>query len=151
MIHIQVEEAYWALVNNAELRTAARTAASLAGLPDDAAFTIVITGDEQVRRLNHEFRKIDEATDVLSFPSSEKDPDTGKCYQGDIIISYPRASQQASTAGHACMDELRLLVIHGTLHLAGYDHASDEEQSVMFTIQRDVLNRLDINIKGFAT
>ena len=101
MIHIQVDEEFWPAVNSAEVRKAAKTACSVAGLPDDSEFTIVITGDEQVRTLNREYRKIDDTTDVLSFPSEEKDPDTGKGYLGDIIISHPRASQQAARGGHS--------------------------------------------------
>jgi probable rRNA maturation factor len=151
MIHIQVDESFWSSVKNADLRKAARMAASLGGLPDNANFTIVITHDQQVRKLNREFRKLDKTTDVLSFPSTEEDPDSGKRYHGDIIISYPRAAHQAAAAGHSSMDELCLLVVHGTLHLAGYDHAGVDEQSVMFTLQRDILNRLGINIKGFST
>lgn len=149
MIHIQIDEAYWPSVNSSDLRRAARMAATLAGLPEGTDFTIVITSDEQVRKLNHEYRKIDDTTDVLSFPSTEEDPDTGRPYQGDIIISQPRASQQAKAAGHSSMDELCLLVIHGTLHLAGHDHAGEDEKAVMFAQQREALNRLSINIKGF--
>ncbi len=151
MIHIQVDENYWPSVKSAELRKAACMAASLAGLPDNTDFTIVITSDDQVRKLNLDFRKIDKTTDVLSFPSTEEDPDTGKRYQGDIIISHPRANQQAETSGHSSMDELCLLVIHGTLHLAGHDHADEDEKAVMFALQREALNRLGINIKGFST
>lgn len=151
MIHIQVDEEYWTSVRNTELRKAALAACMVAKLPEDAEFTIVVTGDSQVHALNHEYRKINDTTDVLSFPSSEKDPDTGKGYMGDIIISHPRASQQASSAGHSSMDELCLLVIHGTLHLAGHDHAKADEESVMFALQREALNRLNINIKGFSS
>jgi probable rRNA maturation factor len=151
MIHIQVDEAYWPLVKNAELRKAARTACLLTGLPEDADFTIVITGDKQVRSLNRDYRKIDDTTDVLSFPLKDKDPDTGKGYLGDIIISYPRASQQAADVGHSSMDELCLLVIHGTMHLAGHDHTEDDEKKIMFALQREALNRLNINIKGFSS
>jgi len=151
MIHIQVNVTYWSSVKSADLRKAARMTASLAGLPEDADFTIVITDDPQVRSLNKEFRKIDATTDVLSFPSTDEDPDTKKRYHGDIIISQPRAAQQAEKAGHSIMDELCLLVIHGTLHLAGYDHAGEDEKEAMFALQREVLNRLDIHIKGFSS
>ncbi len=85
------------------------------------------------------------------FPRPRKTPIPVKRYLGDIIISHPRASQQAESAGHSSMDELCLLVIHGTLHLAGHDHADEDEKAVMFALQREALNRLSINIKGFST
>ncbi|MGB8251620.1 MAG: rRNA maturation RNase YbeY, partial [Anaerolineaceae bacterium] len=93
MIHIQVDKEYWSVVKSTTLRQAAKAACSVCGLPKDSDFTIVITGDQQVRTLNAEFRKVDDITDVLSFPAEEKDPETGKGYLGDIIISYPRATQ----------------------------------------------------------
>lgn len=151
MIHIQVDEEYWPDVNTAELRKAAKAACTLSGLPPDAEFTIVITGDEQVHALNTEFRKVDDTTDVLSFPSREIEPDSGKSYLGDIIISHPRASSQADKTGHSSMNELCLLVIHGTLHLAGYDHSKKEEEKTMFGLQRKALESLNISIKGFST
>jgi probable rRNA maturation factor len=150
MIHIQVDEEFWPAVNSTELRKAAKTACTIAGLPADSEFTIVITGDEQVRTLNREYRKIDDATDVLSFPSAEKDPETGKGYLGDIIISHPRASQQAARAGHSSQVEICLLVIHGTLHLAGHDHAEKAQEKVMFSLQREALEAMNISIKGFS-
>ncbi|MBN2256666.1 MAG: rRNA maturation RNase YbeY [Anaerolineaceae bacterium] len=149
MIHIQVEKEYWSNVKTAELRMAAKTACSIAGLPTDKELTIVITDDDQVRELNAEFRQNNETTDVLSFPSNETDPDTGKSYLGDIIISYPRACQQATKAGHTCMNELVLLVIHGILHLANHDHANDAEKKVMFDLQKKALAQLNISIKGY--
>lgn len=151
MIHILVDEEYWPIVKTTELRKAAKTACSVAGLPADPEYTIVITGDEQTRALNREYRKIDDTTDVLSFPSVEKDPDTGKSYLGDIIISHPRASQQAAAAGHSCLVELCLLIIHGTLHLAGQDHAEEDGKKAMFSLQRKALEMMNISIKGFSS
>jgi probable rRNA maturation factor len=151
MIHIQVDEDFWPVVKTTELRKAARSACSVAGLPTDSEFTIVITGDKQVRTLNREYRKVNDTTDVLSFPSTEKDPRTGKKYLGDVVISHPRASQQATAAGHSSQDELCLLIIHGVLHLAGHDHAEKEEEQAMFNLQRNALSALNITIKDFST
>ena len=150
MIHIQVDEEFWLAVNTAEVRKAAKTACAVAALPADSEFTIVITGNEQVRSLNREYRKIDNTTDVLSFPSDEKDPETGKGYLGDIIISHPRASQQAARGGHSIQDEICLLVIHGTLHLAGHDHAEKAQEKAMFDLQREALKAMNISNKGFS-
>jgi probable rRNA maturation factor len=151
MIHIQIDDEFWSEVKSTGLRRSARMACSLCGLPRESDFTIVITGDEQVRSLNSEFRHLDESTDVLSFPANENDPETGKGYLGDIIISFTRAARQANAAGHPTANELRLLVIHGILHLAGYDHTDADEERVMFNLQNEALNRLNISIKGFNT
>jgi probable rRNA maturation factor len=76
----------------------------------------LITDDAELRRLNRRFRGADYATDVLSFPS-----DTG----GEIAISLDRAAQQAAEHGHRIDDELRILMLHGVLHLTGLDHETD--------------------------
>ena len=87
---------------------------------------------------------MDAATDVLSFPASESDPETGTPYLGDILISIPRATAQAQAAGHPVEDEVQLLVVHGTLHLLGHDHAEAEEKARMWRAQAEVLGRLGL-------
>ncbi len=79
----------------------------------------LITNDEELRRLNREFRGANYATDVLSFPS-----DAG----GEIAISVDRAAAQAAEHGHSIDEELRILMLHGALHLAGMDHETDAGQ-----------------------
>jgi len=111
----------------------------------DADITIVLTDDRQLHELNKEFLGIDSPTDVLSFPASETDPETGSVYLGDILISIPRAANQAEVAGHSLEAETQLLVVHGVLHLLGYDHASDEEKTVMWNEQAKVLERLGLS------
>lgn len=107
--------------------------------------TIVLTDDKQLHELNKEFLDVDSPTDVLSFPASETDPETGTVYLGDILISIPRATQQAESAGHPLEAEVQLLTVHGTLHLLGFDHASDEEKTVMWNEQAKVLERLGLS------
>jgi probable rRNA maturation factor len=77
-------------------------------------FTCLITSDSELRRLNHQFRGKDYATDVLSFPGSN-----------ELVISYRRACAQAAEFGHPVADEIRVLMLHGVLHLLGMDHESD--------------------------
>jgi probable rRNA maturation factor len=79
----------------------------------------LLTGDDELRRLNLRFRGLDYATDVLSFPS-----DSGNA-PGEIAISLDRASAQAAGYGHSLLDEIRILMLHGVLHLAGMDHETD--------------------------
>jgi probable rRNA maturation factor len=83
----------------------------------------VITGDAELRRLNRKFRNRNSATDVLSFPSGGADG-----FAGDIAISADRARAQAGQYGHSVDEELRILMLHGALHLAGMDHESDSGQ-----------------------
>jgi probable rRNA maturation factor len=111
----------------------------------DGDLTIVLTDDEQLHDLNREFLGVDAPTDVLSFPASETDPDTGAAYLGDILLSIPRADAQAQAAGHALADEARLLVIHGVLHLLGHDHAETKEKAKMWKAQSEILVSLGLS------
>ena len=118
--------------------------------PLDSDLTIVLTDDVQLRKLNREYLGIDEPTDVLSFPASESDPETGARYLGDILISMPYAARSAAKAGHGLESEVQLLVVHGVLHLLGHDHAEADEKSRMWKAQAEVLESLglgDIKIR----
>ena len=83
---------------------------------------VAITSDARVRALNRRFRHKDTSTDVLSFPSDERG------YLGDIVIASGVARRQAREAGHSIQTELRVLALHGLLHLLGYDHEHDDGQ-----------------------
>ncbi len=110
----------------------------------DGDLTLVLTDDEQLHRLNRDYLGVDAPTDVLSFPASETDPETGARYLGDIILSVSRAETQATAAGHLLVDEARLLVVHGVLHLLGHDHAEAEEKTKMWKAQGEVLEGLGL-------
>jgi len=84
--------------------------------------TVAIVPDARVRALNRKFRKKDKGTDVLSFPAEEPG------YLGDVVISSGVAARQARAAGHSLATELRVLALHGLLHLLGYDHERDDGQ-----------------------
>jgi probable rRNA maturation factor len=95
--------------------------------------TVALVSDAHVRRLNRRFRGIDRATDVLSFPmdpgrAEARSPEPGATYLGDIVIASGVAERQARFAGHSRLTELRILALHGLLHLAGYDHERDHGQ-----------------------
>jgi probable rRNA maturation factor len=106
--------------------------------------TIVLTDDAQLQQLNRDYLGIDAPTDVLSFPASETDPETGASYLGDILISIPRAEAQAHAADHPLEAEVQLLVVHGILHLLGHDHATPEEKSKMWKAQAEILESLGL-------
>jgi len=96
----------------------------------DPEITLAFVGQRAIRTLNRKFMKMDRPTDVLSFPLGEKGAD-GKFYLGDIAIAVPVAFRQSRAKGHGLDRELRLLAIHGFLHLLGYDHSAgmdDEER-----------------------
>jgi probable rRNA maturation factor len=101
-------------------------AAWLAGIAPRAArgtVTVVITTDRRIRTLNRTWRGLDAATDVLSFPAGD-DPGPAR-HLGDLVISRDTAARQARAEGHALGTELRVLALHGLLHLLGYDHERD--------------------------
>jgi probable rRNA maturation factor len=148
MIYVQIADDFTGQVRPDSLELAA--IAALRSQPEQAGgdLSVVIEDDAHLQELNHTFLGIDASTDVLSFPSGEAqpDPETGRVYLGDVIISFPRATEQAAAAGHAVEDELRLLVVHGVLHLLGHDHAADEEKARMWSVQAEVLQELNVRL-----
>jgi probable rRNA maturation factor len=126
------------------LEKAARATLDYSGAPD-ADLTVALTGDEHIRALSRDFLGKDAPTDVLSFPANEPNPETGRLYLGDIIISLPRAVEQSASRGHAVEAEMQLLVVHGVLHLLGHDHAEADEKDRMWAAQAEVLEKLGIS------
>ncbi len=118
--------------------------AALAHESAQGDLSVVLTGDDQLRELNRDYLGIDAPTDVLSFPVSETDPDSRSAYLGDILISVPRATQQAAAAGHPLESEVQLLVVHGVLHLLGHDHASHAGKSRMWAAQAAILDSIGL-------
>lgn len=150
-VDVDIDDAYVALVSSEEL--AAVVTATLRGQAVAAGqVTLVVTSDEEVRDLNLAYRGIDAATDVLSFAAQEEvDPDTPHlalppelaaelaAHLGDIVIAYPYAARQAGQYGVSVAAELRLLAVHGTLHLLGFDHDTAEAETAMWAVQEAVL------------
>ncbi len=101
-------------------------------------FGCVITDDKEIRRLNRQFRKKDEPTDVLSFPSGSN----GSSWLGEVVISIDRAREQAHEFGHSTADEVRVLMLHGLLHLSGMDHARDHGE--MARVEQNWRRRLEL-------
>ena len=128
------------------LERAARAVLDLSGIPD-ADLSIVLVDDARIQALNRDFLSHDAPTDVLSFPADEPDPETGRRYLGDVVISLARAEEQARERGHAAEAELQLLVVHGVLHLLGHDHAELGEKERMWMAQAQALQRLGVSPK----
>jgi len=141
MIHIDLQQDF---SESALLKRAARFTLEAESVPDDSDMTIALTDDAQLHELNLDYLGVDAPTDVLSFPADEEDPETGIRYLGDILISIPRAKQQAEAAGHPLEAEVQLLVIHGTLHLLGHDHAGMDEKARMWEAQGAIMSKLGL-------
>ncbi len=138
-VSVQVADAFLGDVNEDALREAAESALSYVGAEEGASLTIIVTDDDVIRNLNARYRDIDAPTDVLSFEADLPDLPGEPVYLGDILIAYPFTAAQAAEGGHAVIDELRLMVVHGTLHLLGYDHAEPADKDEMWVIQRHLL------------
>ena len=131
MIHIETEFPFpKSLLEGAAYATLEHESQSLA-----SELSVILTNDARLHELNLNYLGVDAPTDVLSFPATETDPETGAPYIGDILISIPRAQAQASAAGHPLESEVQLLVVHGVLHLLGHDHAEPEEKGRMWKAQ----------------
>ncbi len=154
-VEVQVAAAFARQVDATDLHAAAAAVLVSEGQVD-GEITLVVTDDAQVRELNARYRGVDSATDVLAFPARgpEKrlvEPQEAAKYLGDVIIAYPRASAQAEAAANPVANELRLLVVHGTLHLLGYGHATPEEEAAMWARQEEILAGLKRSIKEQET
>ena len=115
---------------------------------------VTLTDNEKIREINRQFRNIDAATDVLSFPmldmlegrliscEGDVDLDNGLLLLGDLVISLERASSQAIEYGHTFLREIAFLTAHGIFHLMGYDHMDSEQEKNMFGRQEAVLEKL---------
>ena len=110
------------VVGSVESRGLAAWLARVAPARAHGGLTVAIVPDARVRALNRRFRQQDKATDVLSFPAEERG------YLGDVVIAAGVATRQARDAGHSLRTELRVLALHGLLHLIGYDHERDGGQ-----------------------
>src|SRR5215208_6268808 len=140
MIHIESE---FPSLNDL-LERAANTALEQQAQSLDPELSIILTDDARLHELNLNYLGVDAPTDVLSFPASETDPETGARYIGDILISIPRAQAQANTAGHPLESEVQLLVVHGVLHLLGHDHAQPPQKARMWKAQAATLKSLGL-------
>lgn len=129
--------------------------------PYEAEVSVLLTDDEEIRRINRDFRELDSATDVLSFPMGDYEtpgdfekleeasedyfnPETGELLLGDIVISVEKVKEQAEKYGHSESRELAFLTAHSMLHLFGYDHMEDAERQIMEQKQEEILK-----LKGY--
>jgi len=146
LVQVQIEEPFAAGVRADWLTTAAEATLEAEGY-GTGELTLVVTDDETLRALNRTYLEVDAPTDVLAFGGESPDfvsPPSSDVYLGDVVIAYPQAEGQAAAAGHPVEAELTLLVVHGVLHLLGYDHVQTEDKVVMWQRQAAVLARLGL-------
>ncbi|MBU7593627.1 rRNA maturation RNase YbeY [Metabacillus halosaccharovorans] len=122
-------------------------AADVEDVSEGAELSVTFVTNERIQEVNREYRDKDQPTDVISFALEEMSEGELEIVGGDqprvlgdIIISIPRAREQAEEYGHSFMRELGFLSVHGLLHLLGYDHMTDSEEKVMFKKQKEILN-----------
>ena len=126
-------------------------AAKEENVPDGAEVSVTFVDNEKIREINRDYRGKDQPTDVISFALEEMGEEEIEIVGvdvppvlGDIIISVPKAREQAEQYGHSFMRELGFLAVHGFLHLLGYDHGTEEEEKEMFTKQELILQQFGL-------
>jgi len=122
------------------------------GIPSTSEMGLVITGNKTIQKLNKTYRGEDKPTDVLAFnmtPGTSQDSETlfvgppdGVNHLGEVVISYPQATRQAQEQGHGITQELALLIVHGILHLLGYDHELPDDEQRMKARENEILEML---------
>ncbi len=116
----------------------------------DTSFNLIIVDNDYIHNLNKEYRGIDRETDVITFALEDEDTlivGDNERILGDIYISIDKAKSQAEEYGHSLKRELCFLLTHGFLHLNGYDHMTEEDEKVMFSLQDEILNSFGVTRK----
>ena len=139
-IHLEVEEPRWRKTRGlaAHLTAAAEAALKTAKAPKGVALTILLADDARLKTLNHDFRGKNKPTNVLSFPSA----DPG--YLGDIALAFGVTEKEAKAGGKRFVDHATHLVVHGVLHLVGYDHETERQANKMEPLETRILASLGI-------
>lgn len=149
-LSVQIDERFRENLNEEWLSELVAVCLKIHEFDYEVELGLLITGDETIRDLNQRYRGIDEATDVLSFALTEGGSDVsqfilppdGTIHLGEVIISYPRAIMQAEKAGHYVDNEMALLVVHGILHLLGYDHDEPDREIQMRGLEHTILDKM---------
>lgn len=150
-IDVLAESSLWAGLPEAEALAVRAALAALAAVPEEvptpAEMSITLTDDAQIQVLNRDWRDLDKPTNVLSFPAPELPEDMEDAPQplGDVIVAYETLAREAELDGKRIEHHLTHLVVHGTLHLLGYDHIEDDEAEEMEGLERQILAGLGID------
>lgn len=135
-------------INQRKIREVAKKVLQHLKADDKTEVSILFTDDKFISSLNNKYRGIDKPTDVLSFSlleGADKSPEVeSEKLLGDIIISIETAQRQADTLNHSIEKELTVLLIHGLLHLTGYDHEKDQDYKIMREKENEILKTFDL-------
>lgn len=143
LLHMQIQDSRWQQVMSDDL--AARFWAMIDALDCPPLHASYLYADaEMVRQMNHNFRDQDKATNVLSFPDGEMDHETGKIYLGDMLLCWDVMQAEAAEQGLSMEDHCLHLMLHGLLHLLGYDHIEDQEAAEMEALETRLLQVVNI-------
>jgi len=148
MIHVLIRPEFESQLEARLVETTAQFVLEHEAIPPETSLSVVITDDEEIRSLNRQFLGIDAPTDVLAFgqdPTTDPvvpDPDE-EPYLGDVLLSFVQAQMQAAEQQHGTIVEIRLLIVHGILHLLGYDHDTPEARASMWALQDAILTKLE--------
>jgi probable rRNA maturation factor len=145
-VFLNIAEQYIYFINASQLEDAVLVTLKHQSISPESDITITVDEDRKIQALNRDFLAIDAPTDVLAFPAGFTDPDTRHTNLGDVIISYPQAKNEANKHEHSLGAELQLLVVHGVLHLLGYDHLEPDDKELMWSAQSQILSQLDSQI-----
>jgi len=108
--------------------------------PKDASASLILVNLKDIQKINHSYRHLDQPTDVISFENDdEAEEEDG--YMGDIFICVDKVKEQAEAYGHSLLREFAFLLVHGLLHLSGYDHQNEEQETEMLAKQEEILNK----------
>jgi len=150
-IEVEILPAYRGQVTPAQIERVLIAVMDAEGASHNTGIWTRVTNDDEVAELNATYRGIEGPTDVLSFPASA---DAGFIVApdvppelGDIVISWPRVVEQAADEGHSAAEELTLLLVHGCLHLFGYDHMEPEQKRRMWARQDEILAGLGSHVR----
>ncbi len=125
------------------VKRAAVAALGAENVEEPCGIDVLLTDDENIHAVNLEYRGIDRATDVLSFPIDETDPETGTRFLGDMVLSLEKAQAQAEEYGGGFAHEVQYLTVHSVLHLLGYDHLDEgEEKARMRAREKAIMKEL---------
>ena len=155
-INVLFDEGFDACLDTGWLEGIAMVALAAQGIGDDVEMGLMIASQQRVQELNRTYRGQDKPTDVLAFallPETGAEPDLsftappdGVKHLGEVIISYPQAVRQAEERQHSLKREVAILVIHGVLHLLGYDHIESDEAALMSGREAEILRIVEAGL-----
>jgi len=153
---IQIDKEFRKHLDREWLQRVVEQSLTIKDFDSEVELSLVVTGDEMVQGLNQQYRGIDEPTDVLSFALIERNPGDessfinppdGVLHLGEVVISYPQAAKQAEENGQEVKQELDLLIVHGVLHLLGYEHNEPDREKEMRALEEKVLYEIEKRLK----